>query len=369
MATRQAQGHAIHSDDDDEENNEDSEPAGFIVPGSNTCVAISGTLAAGVQYDWYRIKIPAKAIGRTSPDAATFPITASFRLESGQALANGLYLSTAIELMFDTTSDENPTLEEASLTLGPFTAGVTASWFDFWTGEDFVLVDRIPSRTVGLFGVNRRLTDTLQFSLSAETFESNQIALGATGGARMPDGVARLLYEDGTLTVHGAVALHDERETARSSRLGRAAIIGATWQGALFGRNATLSGQVAGAIDAAPYIGSQLDRRSVLPLFSTDEPTRGWSGVLSIGHALSDIWSANAYVSRYDLSLPRPGAQAGRIHIDRLSANLVWKPFKGLKVGVEGSTAWQSAEILNRVLSVSLAARQTSVQFFLERTF
>jgi hypothetical protein len=186
----------------------------------------------------------------------------------------------------------------------------------------------------------------------------------------MPDGVARLLYDDGALTIHGAVALHEQRLAAGSSRrLGRAAIIGATWQHAFFGRNTTLSGQFAGAIDAAPYIGSQLDRRAVLPLLATGEATRGWSGVLSIGHDLSDTWSTNAYVSRYDLSLPFSGSQAGHIRIDRLSANLVWKPINGLKVGVEGSTAWQSAEIQSRVISTSLAARQTSVQMFLERAF
>ncbi|CAH1652485.1 MULTISPECIES: porin [unclassified Chelatococcus] len=370
--TRQAEdlGDDPDDDDDDDEADGSDAPAGFYVPGSDTCVSISGTLSTGMQYDWYRIKAPAAGLVRISPDVTTFPITASLRLESGQALANGLYLSTAIEFMFDTTSDDNPTVEEASITLGPFTAGVTASWFDFWTGEDFVLVGRIPSRTVGLFGVNRRLTDTLQFSLSAETLESNQSALGFSRGARMPDGVARLLYDDGTLTIHGAVALHDQRLTGDSSRrLGRAAIIGATWQHALFGRNTILSGQIAGAIDAAPYIGSQLDRRAVLPLLAIGHATRGWSGVLSIGHDLSDTWSTNAYVSRYDLKLPFPGSEAGHIRIDRLSANLVWKPFNGIKIGVEGSTAWQNAEILGRVVSTSLAGRQTSLQVFLERAF
>ncbi|PXW57061.1 hypothetical protein C7450_10799 [Chelatococcus asaccharovorans] len=361
--------------DDDDADDDDDSPAGFNVPGSDTCMAISGTATTGMQYDGYRIKAQAKAAakaaGLAALDTTTFPITASFRLETGQALANGLYLSTALEFSFDTPNGgDNPTFVEASMTLGPYTFGVTDSWFDFWTGEDFVLVARVPSRTVGLAGINRAVTDKVTFSLSAETLESNQNSIQLPDGARVPDGVARLVYDDGTLTLHTAAAYHDVPATALSpGRLGRAGIVGATWQADLFGKSTTISGQVAGAINAAPYIGSQLDRRSVAGLLVADDATRGWSGVVSIGRDLSDTWSANAYVSRYDLYLLQSGSKAGHLRIDRLSANLVWKPLDGFKAGVEGSIAWQDAAISGRLASIPLAARQNSVQVFLERTF
>lgn len=371
-----AQDDDSDSDDaDDDDGDDDDSPAGFSSPGSDTCVAISGTATTGVQFDGYRISAPAKAAakaaGLAALDTTTFPITASFRLETGQVLANGLYLSTAMEFSFETPNGQgNPTFTEASMTLGPFMFGITDSWFDFWTGEDFVLVGRVPARTVGLFGVKSTLTKTMEFSLSAETLESSQTTLPISDGARVPDGVARLLYDDGTLTVQAALAVHDVPPTPQSTRrLGRAGIIGATWQADLFGKSTKISGQVAGAIDAASYIGSQLDRQAVRGLLLADDPTRGWSGVVSIGRDLSDIWSVNAYVSRYDLALPRSGSASGKLHIDRLSANLIWAPIKGFKAGVEGSIAWQNLTLPGRLASIPLAGRQNSVQVFLERAF
>jgi hypothetical protein len=363
------------SDDDDEggkASDEADEPHGFISPGSDTCVAISGTVNFGVQRDWYKANPIARATGLVPSDATSFPLTASFRIESAQTLASGLYVATAFEFSTDIAGgvSSNPSITEASVTLGPWVFGLASSRYDFWTGDDFVFVARVPSRTVGIIAYERSLTEAMRVSLSAEDVDADAIALPALAGRRFPDGVVRLLYEGDELTVHGAAALREVPAAGLSAaRLGRAAVIGATWEREVLGRPVSLSGQIAGAVDAAPYLGSQIDRRTVRGLLFADDPTRGWSGVVSLRRDWTDAVSTSVYASRYRLSLPGLGVRPGRVSIDRTAANLAWKPVKGVKTGIEASVAWQKAELVGRTTAIALAGRQVSVQVFLERTF
>ncbi|CAN7144780.1 porin [Bosea sp. LjRoot9] len=356
--------------DDDEDEAEDS-PRGFLSPGSSTCIAISGTVNAGPQRDDYRANALTRATGQVPLNATSFPLNTTFRIETGQSLANGLFLASAFEFSIDTSSNASGdvTLSEASVTLGPLSFGVAGSRFDFWAGDDFAFVGRIPSRTVAIIGYERQLTESLSLSISAEDVSIDQRTPLPSAGRRMPDGVARLLYQHDTLTLHGAVAMRDVPRIGASSLVGRAAVLGATWDGSVLKKPLTLSAQIAGAVNAAPYIGSQLDRRVAFPLLSGDEATRGWSGVVSIGRGWTDEWSSNAYISRYELTLPRIGGEKGRIRIDRVAANVVWKPLKGLRIGLEASLAWQRIDLAGPALAASFNGRQSSAQLFLERTF
>ena len=354
-------------DDDNEEDDEDEDdesPRGFISPNSGTCIAVSGSVNAGIQRDDY------KATGQVPESATSFPLSASFQIETGQMLADGHYLATAFGFSMDTNSEggSDLTMNEASVTLGAFAFGLTGSRFDFWAGDDFAFIGRIPSRTVALIGYERQLTEQLSLSLSVEDAAADRRTVLPAGGYRMPDGVVRLLYEQGGLTLHGAVAAR-EVPGARSSRVGRAAIIGATWERKLLDRPLTLTAQIAGAIDAAPYIGSKLDQRTAFSVLTGDLTIRGWSGVVAIGREWTDEWSSNAYVSRYRLSIPNAAGLAGRVQIDRVAANMVWAPIKGLRLGLEGSLAWQKLDIAGNARAASLSGRQSSAQLFLERSF
>lgn len=361
------------NDDDDDDDDDDTVP-GFIAPGSDTCVAISGTFSFGVQRDWFKANAAATATGLIPPNATSTQRSLSFRLESAQTLANGLYLATAFEFSLDQSADDagkdEATLSEASLTVGPWVFGVTDSRFDFWSGDDFVFSTRVPSRTVALIAYERALFPDLKLSFSLEDTNADAArALPTPSGSHVPDGVVRLLYEGDELTLHGAVALHEVPVAGPApSRFGRAAILGATWTGDLFGHSSTVTGQIAGAIDAPTYIGSQLDRRVVRPVLFADDATRGWSGVIALGRDWTDEISSNAYVSRYELTLPRLGVREGRIRIDRFTTNLVWKPIEGFKTGIEASVAWQRLDLGGRIVP-AFSGRQTSVQLFLERTF
>lgn len=361
-------------DGDDNDDDDDDTVPGFIAPGSDTCVAISGTFSFGVQRDWFKANAAAMATGQIPSDVTSTQRSLSFRLESAQTLANGLYVATAFEFSLDPTSDDpgkdEATLSEASLTIGPWVFGVTDSRFDFWSGDDFVFSSRVPSRTVALIAYERALFPDLKLSLSLEDTNADAgRALPSPSGSHVPDGVARLLYEGDALTLHSAVALHEVPVAGPApSRVGRAAILGATWTGDLLGHSSTLTAQIAGAIDAPTYIGSQLDRRVVRPVLLAADPTRGWSGVISVGHDWTDEISSNAYVSRYELTLPRLGVKEGRIRIDRFTTNLTWKPVDGFKTGIEASIAWQRFDLGGRIVP-AFSGRQSSVQLFLERTF
>lgn len=367
---------AAESDDDeggteDEDDDEgDESPRGFVSPGSGTCIVVSGTVNAGIQRDDYKANALARATGLVPQSTGSFPLSSSFRIETGQTLADGSYLRTAFGFSVDTTSEGGSelTMSEASVTFGAFAFGLAGSRFDFWTGDEFVFVGRIPSRTVALIGYERQLTEQLSLSLSVEDASADRRTVLPIGGYRVPDGVARLLYEQGGLTLHGAIAAR-EVPGASSSRVGRAAILGATWERTVLDRPLTLTAQIAGAVDAAPYIGSKLDQRTAFSVLTGNLTTRGWSGVVAIGRQWTDEWSSNAYVSRYRLSIPNASGLGGRVQIDRVAANVVWAPISGLRLGLEGSLAWQMLDIAGNARAASLSGRQSSAQLFLERSF
>lgn len=356
--------------ENDDEDEDDESPRGFVSPNSGTCIAVSGSVNAGIQRDNYKANALARATGQVPQSATSFPLSASFRIETGQMLADGHHLATAFDFSMDTNSEggSDLTMNEASVTFGAFAFGLTDSRFDFWAGDEFAFLGRIPSRTVALIGYERQLTEQLSLSLSAEDASADRRTVLPTRGNRVPDGVVRLLYEQGGLTLHGAIAARDI-PGGGSSRVGRAAILGATWEKKLLDRPLTLTAQIAGAVNAAPYIGSGLDQRTAFSVLTGDLTTRGWSGVVAIGREWTDEWSSNAYVSRYRLTIPNASGLAGRVQIDRVAANLVWAPIDGVRLGLEGSVAWQKLDIAGNARAASLSGRQSSAQIFIERSF
>lgn len=369
-ATAPADDDAAESDDDDAEDN-DVVP-GLIIPGSGTCLAVVGTLNFGVQRDWYKANATSKTAGLVPPDATSFLPSASFRMETARTLANGLYMASAFEFQLSNLTGTGPemTLQEASVTLGRAVFGVAGSRFDFWAGDEFNFSARLPNRTVAILAHERALTSSLALSLSLEDAIQGPTNFLTVSTRRYPDAVARLAFERDNLKLHGAVALRDIPATATApGKLGRAAIVGATWAGDLFGKGTTLTGQYAYAWDAAAYIGSQLDRRVAGAVLLEVDATRGWSGVVALGREWSDTWSSNIYLSRYRLDVPFAGTLKGKVALDRVTANVVWSPIRGLRTGLEGSVAWQTIDITGRTIPIGLAGRLASVQLFLERGF
>lgn len=356
----------------DEDDGEPTSPGGMAPPGLASCIKVSGTVIFGLQRDQVRAGTTAKASGLAPSSVTSFPLTATFRIENGQELENGAAVLAAFEFQTSTSAsgEQDTTPSEASISIGAWQFGYAGSRFDFWSGEDFIFVAKIPSRSVNLVAFEAALSDRGTVSFSIEDTPSGQPGTVAVNGRRVPDGVVRLQYQSDTLLLHAAVAARDvPGAVGRAARIGRAGIVGVDWKPTLFGQEIRLSGQVAAAVDAAPYIGSQLDRRTALPLLLPDDPTRGWSAVASIGWNWSDSWASNAYVGRYRLSLPGQGAQGVSIGIDRVAGNIVWKPLEGFRAGLELSVAKQRTGIVGRAQAVGLSGQQASVQAFIERAF
>lgn len=354
--------------DDEEDDDEDPPERGFILPGSATCLSITGTVSAGMQRDSFRAS---RIAPQPPPDATSSSVSAAFRIATSHELASGLRIGTAFGMTFynPTDSGTGPTIDEATVLIGPWTFGLDASRFSFWTGDEFIFSTRVPSRTVGVIALELPLTESWTATLALE-----DPALGNTSstapvqtGRRMPDAIGRLVYEQGGWTVHGAVALREI--PGAPSRFGRAGILGATYESEAFGHGWSLTAQLAGAIDGAPYLGSQLDARTVNRVLLANDATRGFSTVVSGRFEWTDELASNAYLSRYWLEVPLANQIRGEIRIDRLAANLVWTPVEGFKAGIESSIAWAKIALTGREIPVGLAGRQISTQVFIERSF
>ncbi|AZO76847.1 MULTISPECIES: hypothetical protein [unclassified Bosea (in: a-proteobacteria)] len=356
-------------DSDDEEDDDDDPPQrGLVLPGSATCLSITGTVSAGMQRDSFR----ASRLGPPPPsDATSFSVSAAFRIATSHELSSGLRIGTAFGFTMYSPVDgvsEN-SIDEATILIGPWTFGLDASRFSFWTGDEFIFSTRVPSRTVGVIALELPLTESWTATLALEDPAlGNAAATAPVGtGRRIPDAVGRLVYAQDGWTVHGALALREIAGTP--SRFGRAGILGATYEGEAFGHGWSLTAQLAGAIDGAPYIGSQLDARTVNRVLLASDATRGFSGVVSGRFEWTEELASNAYLSRYWLEVPLANQIRGEIRIDRVAANLVWTPVEGFKAGIESSVAWAKIALTGREIAAGLAGRQISTQVFIERSF
>lgn len=353
-------------DDDEEETDDEDDVPGLILPGSATCLAITGSVTAGLQYDSYRI--PRAGASQPRP-SYSWPTTSSLRFETALDLPSGLRVGSAFEMSMRPGGGDPDTIlvEEAVVTVGTMTFGLSSSRFSFWTGEEFAFSARLPGRNVGVIAWERDLTERWNLALSLEdpTLATTS-SIPVTNG-RVPDGVARLTYTQGGLTLHMGGALRDVAGSPH--RLGRAGILGATYELPILGSPGEITAQIAGATDAAAYIGSSLDATVVRQVITPGDSSRGFSSVLAARREWTDELASNIFVSRYQITVPLTNAGKGKLRIDRASANLVWTPVDGFKAGLEGSVAWTNVAFSSRALPTSLGGRQLSAQLFIERSF
>lgn len=366
-AAKENEDEEADDDEDDDEDEDDDSVPGLILPGSATCLAISGTVTAGLQFDSFRIPRAGDAVPRP---AFSWPTTASLRIATSHDLASGLRIGTAFEMSMSPATTGQPdtvTIDEATVSIGTMTFGLTTSYFSFWTGDEFAFSTRLPDRNVGLIAWERDLTDRWNLALSLEDPTLATTSSVPVINGRVPDGVARLTYTAGDLTLHLAGALRDA--PGSPPKLGRAGIVGATYALTLLGRPGEVTAQIAGATDAAAYIGSTLDATIARQILIPADSSRGFSAVLSARREWTDELASNFYVSRYQITVPFTDSGKGKLRIDRMTANLVWTPVEGFKAGIEGSIAWSRVAFENRVIPATLGGRLLSTQLFIERAF
>jgi hypothetical protein len=264
-------------------------------------------------------------------------------------------LTAGFEVKYERTTNDSGngtlTLTEGIASLAGVSVGYTDSLMNFWNG-DFQSSATVPQRTVGVVHYERKITETLSFTLAAET---GVPSAPNSGNAFMPifwdDPVlaARLRSETDDLTVQFSGMVHQLKESARSAVLppfratsdarvwGWAATFGLTRELPKVSDGSEFSLQATYAVNASPYLGTAVDLSTLASLAPAGAETRGWSVVGSFHHVWSAHWESNAMASHLSLDITLPFAQP-KIDSTRYAANLIWKPAEGLKLG--GEIGW-----------------------------
>ena len=362
---------ADDEDEDEEEDEEFDEEAirGWLAPDGATCVAIGGSVTAGVNGDMRAA--PRGRVGSLrSLDVTTFPVTGIVKLDA-MTSAGGWQYGTGLTIAARSGSD--PSLDRATVTLGPMKAGRDVSTFVFFDGADFSFAARTPARQANLFAYTAQLTEALSLTVAVENppDAATQIAQGApaAAGARWPDLVGRLLYESDTMGLHASGALRElRRPDGGPTRIASAFLIGGWRDVEVAGVTHTLLAQGGGTLGGPVFIGSQLDSTDVLTLLTGGEVASGWSALTSLSSAWTDTISTNAYASRYMLRVPARTSAAGRIDIARYAVNIVWKPARMLKLGVEIGVS-RSNVTIPRLSMTSSTIQRMAASVWLQKSF
>jgi hypothetical protein len=364
-------------EEDEEEEEDDDTLRGLKLPGQEPCIAIAGSVTAGMQYAFFSSRGIHKLVA-TPQDRVSFLPSATIRLAASQETTLGARLDAVIGLNLLPSTDPNaPGIEitEAKIDFGGWTFGYDFSRFNFWEGDDFLFGVRVPARNALM--LSRRFQLTESWSLSAGFEDPRKPATqtlfptAPTGvGVTVPDMLGQLAYEGEALRLHLAGVV---RQQTRSSQFdkktwGVAGIGGLEWRFDALSASHRLTLQATWAHDAPGYLGTQVDRRTLASLLSADDSTTGYSLLAAFSRDWTETLASNIYVSHLRIDLPRLGATGGRADTSRGAANLVWTPVKGLRLGVEGGVSASKLDLPNRVVG-DLAGRQTTAIIWMDRAF
>ena len=176
-------------------------------------------------------------------------------------------------------------------------------------------------------------------------------ALGTTSSlpvaaTRVPDGVARLRLPVRRLDVARRLALRDI--AGLGARLGRAGILGATYEAEILGRPGSITGPDRRRRRCSALYRLATRRRSRSPGPARQRSDARLLGRLSRRIGNGPTKSRPISMSAATSSRCRSSTSKGKIRIDRVTANLVWTPVEGLKAGIEASIAWARLSLTGR---------------------
>ncbi len=383
-ATTEDAGDDDEEEEDDEEDEEEDDSAdddetmaGMRLAGAADCIAIGGSVSAGIQISAPSSRGLHKLL-LTPPDRVSFLPGSSIRLAASRLTAAGARLDAAFAInILPSTDPDAPgvTLTEAKVETGGWTFGHDYSRFNFWDGDSFLFGARIPARSALMLSRRIQLTESWSITAGAEDPRQQQPqpllpGLRPAAGTTTPDAVGQIAFEGDALRLHVAGAV---RQHTRGSRLdkktwGVAVIGGAEWRFAALGGMNQLTAQAAWAHDAPGYLGTQLERATLGQIISADDTTTGHSLLLAYGRELSESVSANLYVSQLRLDLPKLGVTGGRAEISRGAANIVWSPLNGLRLGLEGGVSLSRLDLPGRAVG-HLSGRQRTAILWIDRAF
>ena len=187
-------------------------------------------------------------------------------------------LETSLDVSVVRSSDDTnlkATLSEGTVALAGVTVGYTDSVMNFWDG-DFQSSANVPSRTVGVVRYEHEISENSKLGLSLETGVPTSSPSDKLFAPIYPDDpvlAARWLYETDPLTVQFSGMVHRLKyggdSGTRFPRLvrqsgsadGWAATAGATVAVPFIGDDDEASGQATYAVNASPYLGTNMTSR------------------------------------------------------------------------------------------------------------
>uniref|UniRef100_UPI003BAA30AA porin n=1 Tax=Stappia sp. TaxID=1870903 RepID=UPI003BAA30AA len=350
----------------------------FYIPGTETCLKIGGGVRVEARMNDVLSDGGSNWDARTD-ESTRFRARGYFNFDSRTNTEYGLLRTyVAAYITADNLNGEVLTLDEAFIQLGGFVAGRTASYFQFYTGDNWgAVLDQgfADYGETNLFAYTAQFGNGLSASVSVEApnkrgqifynglqmgtpnvaaTSTSPAAISGYGGMKVPDFVANLRVDQGWGSAQIMGALHHvygvstggtgtgaNFATANTAYVGKGKLgwaigAGATFNLPMIAAGDSFSIQATYASGAVGYVSSAWD--GVVSDASYNGTTGGLklSTAWGIGAGFTHFWTpaiSSSLTASYN-KVDQAVSQADFSDIN-VQGNLVWRPVSGLSTGIE----------------------------------
>jgi hypothetical protein len=319
----------------------------FYVPGTQTCLQLSGLVRADVNY----VKVPDR-----STDGFFFSQRVDLNFDVRSETEYGT-LRTYVRLrgefannqptgLFGTSSGSEMFAEQAFVQFAGFTAGLATSFFDFYASANVLSFIAGSDQSTQLAAYTATFGNGFSATLSAEdrSYREQGLDIAGYGGMEMPDIVANLRVEQawGAAQLSGAVHQLRPLSSVPDTEYGFAVQAGVMFNLPMLAEGDTLYLQAAYAAGALGYLGSN----DVLGIGVVDGSvnlagdivrSEGFSLAAELLHYWTPALRSVLAASYVDVDTPLAALPAGFGDFTdyRVAADMIWSPVKNLDLGLE----------------------------------
>jgi hypothetical protein len=355
------------TDDGDDPTSETSAdwPGGGLRIGADGCLFTTGEVNAGYEFT-RRSGRSARFIG---PRALPGTISTVIGSVSFAHLSRIGASPLVTRLSIDADADNNVTLTDASITFGPVLAGLSASAFDMWSGDEFSFRALASSQSPMVLAARVLDRPDAAIVVSLEDPSFRRVTLGGYGGLTVPDLVVRGTWRRGPMQLVVAAAGRETRLSGGGALHGHAVQVSATFGLPALADESYLIAQAAYADNALGYLGINTRTNTlgiVLPGIldaARAERGHGSSAALVLVHQIASDWRLAAFTSASRIMLDRDCGGC-EVRSMRSAVNLTWMPQPGFDIALEAGAA-----ITRSSIPVLLPGRNWSTILSVSRTF